>query len=80
MKTNTASRTKHTPVAPIADRATFTAQELADLLGVSLVMVYRMLKNGEIPRRRAGRKYIIPRSAVEDWLREAPATRTRRAS
>lgn len=65
---------------PIADRAILSPQELADLLGISIVMVYRMLKDGEIPRRRAGRKYIIPRSAVEDWLRNAPATRTRRAS
>jgi len=80
MQTNTASRKKHIAVATVADRATLTAQELADLLGVSLVMVYRMLKDGEIPRRRAGRKYIIPRSAVEDWLRNTPATRSRRAS
>jgi excisionase family DNA binding protein len=48
-----------------AVRAIFTPRELAKHLGLSEPTVYRMLKRGEIPRRMAGKKYIIPKSAVE---------------
>jgi excisionase family DNA binding protein len=62
-----------------ANRATFTVLELASHLGISEPVVYRMLKRGEIPRRLAGKRYIIPRAAVEDWLRATPTTQGRRA-
>jgi excisionase family DNA binding protein len=61
----------------VQDRATFTAKELAAYLGLSDVMVYRMLKTGEIPRRLAGKRYIIPRAAIEEWLKSTPTNHGR---
>jgi excisionase family DNA binding protein len=60
------------------DRATFTVNELASHIGISTPMVYRMLKSGEIPRRKAGKKYIIPKSAVAEWLRNTSSSQNRR--
>lgn len=61
-------------------RATFTVRELAEYVGISEVMAYRLLSNGEIPHRRAGKRFIVPREAIDEWLRTAPAKRSRRAS
>jgi len=43
-------------------------QEIADLLGISLAMVYDALHRGQIPHRRLGkRRYIVPRESFIRW-------------
>jgi excisionase family DNA binding protein len=44
---------------------------LAKELGIVLNAVYEGLKNGSIPSIRVSKKYIIPRSAIQEWLRTA---------
>lgn len=75
MKSHTASKVKQHQ----NNRATFTVRELAAYLGISDVMTYRLLQKGEIPRRKAGKKYIVPRAAVDEWLKSTPAAQGRRA-
>jgi len=41
-----------------------TVQEVADLMRVSSMTVYRMVHSGEIPAIRFGRSFRIPHSAV----------------
>lgn len=41
-----------------------TVQEVADLMRVSSMTVYRMVHSGEIPAIRFGRSFRIPQSAV----------------
>jgi excisionase family DNA binding protein len=41
-----------------------TVQEVADLMRVSSMTVYRMVHSGEIPAIRFGRSFRIPKSAV----------------
>ncbi len=41
-----------------------TVQEVADLMRVSSMTVYRMVHAGEIPAIRFGRSFRIPQSAV----------------
>jgi excisionase family DNA binding protein len=41
-----------------------TVQEVADLMRVSSMTVYRMVHSGDIPAIRFGRSFRIPRSAV----------------
>jgi excisionase family DNA binding protein len=41
-----------------------TVQEVADLMRVSSMTVYRMVHAGEIPAIRFGRSFRIPHSAV----------------
>jgi len=48
--------------------ATFTPDELALVLGISRNGVYTALRNGTIPHVRIGRRFVIPRKAVESWL------------
>ncbi len=44
-------------------------QEAADLLGVSLRTIDRLIALKELPIRRLGRRVLIPRNSVENLLR-----------
>lgn len=48
-----------------------SVDELARELGVSRGAAYAGLKNGHIPSIRIGKRFIIPRVAIQDWLRNA---------
>ncbi|MFB9165248.1 helix-turn-helix domain-containing protein [Arthrobacter psychrochitiniphilus] len=48
-----------------------TVQEVAELMRVSKMTVYRMVHAGELPAVRFGRSYRVPASAVESYLRSA---------
>jgi excisionase family DNA binding protein len=45
-----------------------TVQEVADLMRVSSMTVYRMVHSGEIPAIRFGRSFRIPQSAVVSMM------------
>jgi excisionase family DNA binding protein len=45
-----------------------TIPELAKLLGVSRIAVYKRVKKGEIPATRIGRTYVITDQAIADIL------------
>jgi excisionase family DNA binding protein len=45
-----------------------TVQEVADLMRVSSMTVYRMVHSGEIPAIRFGRSFRIPQSAVANIM------------
>jgi excisionase family DNA binding protein len=47
-------------------------EELAAALGLSRGVTYRELRAGRIPAIRIGpRRFIIPRSAITEWLKSA---------
>lgn len=46
----------------------FTAEETAQLLGIGMNKIYELLISGKLPSRRIGRKYLIPKVALEKWL------------
>ena len=48
-----------------------TVDDLAVELGLSRQVVYRELRAGRIPSIRLGRRFVIPRAAVQEWLRNA---------
>ncbi|WP_223662895.1 helix-turn-helix domain-containing protein [Pseudobacillus badius] len=50
------------------ERQTMTAQETADYLGVSKDLVYNMVKTGELPAVRIGRRILFRREALERWM------------
>jgi excisionase family DNA binding protein len=51
-----------------------TLREAADALGISEVSARRWVKSGKLAAAQPGRKYLIPRSAVEELLSpKAPA-------
>jgi excisionase family DNA binding protein len=48
-----------------------TVAEVADVMRVSKMTVYRLVHSGELPAVRFGRSYRVPETAVEDYLRTA---------
>lgn len=55
----------------IADpRLLLPVSEVAALLGLSTMTVYRRIRSGQWPSGRSGRKHLIPRNFVEGLLSE----------
>jgi excisionase family DNA binding protein len=54
-----------------AATTTMRPEELGDMLGVSRASIYAGLRSGVIPSIRIGKRYIIARSAIDEWLRTA---------
>jgi excisionase family DNA binding protein len=52
------------------EKLAFNLSEAADTLGTSYQAVYRMVKGGQLRAVRVGRRFIIPRSALEELLGE----------
>ncbi|MGO4533736.1 helix-turn-helix domain-containing protein [Leifsonia sp. 2MCAF36] len=48
-----------------------TVAEVADMMRVSRMTVYRLVHSGELPAIRFGRSFRVPESAVEQLLHTA---------
>lgn len=48
-----------------------TVAEVAALMRVSKMTVYRLVHSGELPAVRVGRSFRVPESAVHDYLAQA---------
>jgi excisionase family DNA binding protein len=48
-----------------------TVSEVADVMRVSKMTVYRLIHSGEMPAVQFGRSYRVPESAVTDYLKDA---------
>lgn len=48
----------------LSDMRFLTVAEVADMMRVSTMTVYRLVKSGELPAVRFGRSYRIPETAV----------------
>ncbi|MEH0108533.1 helix-turn-helix domain-containing protein [Tersicoccus sp. MR15.9] len=48
-----------------------TVAEVADMMRVSKMTVYRLIHAGDLPAVQFGRSYRVPESAVTDYLRPA---------
>ncbi|MDI2098931.1 helix-turn-helix domain-containing protein [Ruicaihuangia caeni] len=53
----------------LSDMRFLTVAEVAEMMRVSNMTVYRMVHSGELPAIRFGRSFRIPESAVEQVLR-----------
>lgn len=49
-------------------RLTYTVNEVSDLLGLGLGLTYAAVRNGEIPARKVGSRWVIPKAAFHAWL------------
>lgn len=52
-------------------RITLTAEEVADMLGMSKRFVYELAQRGELPCKRFGKKILFSRQAIEAMVDEA---------
>lgn len=48
-----------------------TVAEVASMMRVSKMTVYRLVHSGELPAARVGRSFRVPQRAMEDYLRNA---------
>jgi len=53
-----------------------SVDELASEIKLSRVNTYKALKEGTIPSRRIGKRFIISRQAIQKWLETSGATQT----
>jgi len=56
-------------------RQTVTVEEAAEVLGLSISFTYRLIATKAIPALRFGRKILITRKTIEDFLQN-PADHT----
>ncbi len=68
-----ASKLAEPEVMSTTTKLAYTPEEVAGLLGVHPNTVYAMLKSGELPGVRAGRRWLVSRKRLDFWLDgEAP--------
>ncbi len=60
------AETTNLPVTP--RRATYTVEEVAVILGLGRSSAYGMVRRGEIPAKRMGGRWLIPRQRFHAWL------------
>jgi excisionase family DNA binding protein len=68
------SVTTDMPVTRIAaiTRAVYTVAEVAELLSLSLGSTYAMVRSGDIPARKLGGRWVVPKRRFHAWLDELP--------
>lgn len=49
-------------------KAVFNLREAAAYLGISVPTLATLLQSGEIPCRRAGQRWLIPKVVLDAWL------------
>lgn len=56
---------------PLNEVRFLTVAEVAAVMRVSKMTVYRLVHSGELPAVRVGRSFRVPEHAVDDYLRHA---------
>jgi excisionase family DNA binding protein len=59
------------PDSPLGDVKFLTVAEVAAVMRVSKMTVYRLVHNGDLPAVRVGRSFRVPEQAVNDYLRDS---------
>ena len=59
------------PDASLSEVKFLTVAEVAAVMRVSKMTVYRMVHAGDLPAVRVGRSFRVPEQAVHDYLRGA---------
>lgn len=60
-----------TPENSLGDVRFLTVAEVAAVMRVSKMTVYRLVHNGDLPAVRVGRSFRVPEQAVHDYLRDS---------
>lgn len=54
------------------DKEFLSTAELAKILGISRIAVFKKIKKGEIKATKIGRNFIISKSVLEDFVGKQP--------
>ena len=52
----------------IGDKIALNVSEVADALGVSRPVVYQLMRRADFPAFKIGRRTLVSRSALEEWV------------
>ncbi|GAB6899616.1 helix-turn-helix domain-containing protein [Kineosporia succinea] len=55
-----------------SNRAVYTVMEVAQLLSLSRGTTYTMIRKGEIPAKKIGDRWVIPKARFNAWLNDLP--------
>lgn len=64
-------RMSTTPERAFAEVRFLTVAEVASVMRVSKMTVYRLVHGGDLPAVRVGRSFRVPEQAVHDYLRDS---------
>ncbi len=56
---------------PLSEVKFLTVAEVASMMRVSKMTVYRLVHSGELPAVQIGRSFRVPEAAVHEYLRAA---------
>jgi len=56
---------------PLSEVRFLTVAEVATVMRVSKMTVYRLVHGGDLPAVRVGRSFRVPEQAVHDYLRDS---------
>jgi excisionase family DNA binding protein len=56
------------------ERLTMSVEDAADVLGISRSLAYELVRRGELPSLRLGRRLVVPVRAVEALVEDAIAS------
>lgn len=59
----------------MSDKLSYTVREAKAALGMGETNLRKQIRTGRIAVARVGRKYLIPRSEIEAWLRSETQSR-----
>lgn len=57
------------------ERLTLSIEEAAAMLGISRALAYELVRKGELPVLRLGRRVVIPRNQLEELVNGSDAQR-----
>lgn len=57
--------------SPMAEMSFMTVAEVATVMRVSKMTVYRLVHAGDLPAVRVGRSFRVPSNAVHEYLRDS---------
>ena len=49
---------------------TYTVREVAKLLSINVGVTYDLIRKGEIPAKRLGKRWLVPRQLFHAWLND----------
>ena len=57
-------------------KPTMTVRELMEFLSISRATAYELVNNSSFPSFRIGRKVLINRASLEEWMKDQEAKKT----
>lgn len=54
----------------MTDKLVLSVEEAAAALGIGRTTAWRMVRTGALPVLRCGRRVLVPREGLEEWVRQ----------